>query len=105
VFCDTIKNYLVCDEHRGIFVHEGKIHSISKVNRRVRVRFDGVGGIVVVYNGVNFEVVDVEGDVYINNRGAFTGSVLHNACLLTFGRPGQKRYWVTFSSSHPEVIL
>lgn len=104
MLCDTIKNYLVRDEHRGIFVHNGAAHPISKANRRVRVRFPGAGGIVVFYNGVNFEVVEVEGDVYINNRGAFVGSVLHDACLLTFGCGGQRRY-VTFSSSQPEVIL
>ncbi|WP_081798206.1 serine/threonine-protein kinase [Pseudomonas sp. RL] len=107
VFCDTIKDHLVCDEHRGIFVYGGSVHTISKDNRRVGLRFNGVGGIVVVYDGINFEITDVEGDVYINNRGAFAGSRLHDACLLTFGRPelGSNRYWVTFSSSHPEVIL
>ncbi|MGN8250613.1 serine/threonine-protein kinase [Pseudomonas sp. SMV7] len=105
--CQVLKNHLVRDEHRGTFVYNNNLYELSKDNRRVSIKFKGYGGIVTVYDGVRFEVVGVEGDVYINNRVAVTGTVLHDACVLTFGRAELKsnRYWVTFSSSHPEVIL
>lgn len=107
VFCDVIQNHLVRDEHRGTFVYNEKLYQLSKDNRRVGLKFPGIGGIVAVYDGVRFEITSVEGDVYINNSAAIAGSILHNACVLTFGRAELKsnRYWVTFSSSHPEVIL
>ena len=105
--CDVIQNHLVRDEHRGTFVYNDKLYQLSKDNRRVGLKFPGIGGIVAVYDGVRFEITSVEGDVYINNSTAVPGSILYGACVLTFGRAELKsnRYWVTFSSSHPEVIL
>ena len=106
-FCDIIQNHLVRDEHRGTFVYNSNLYQLSKDNRQVGLKFNGLGGIVTVYDGVRFEITSVEGDVYINNRVAVPGAILHDACVLTFGRAELRnnRYWVTFSSSHPEVIL
>jgi serine/threonine protein kinase len=105
--CDTIKDHLVRDEHRGTFIYNDQLYTLSKDNRRVGIRFPSIGGIVAIYDGVRFEIISVEGDVYINNSAAVLGSILHDACVLTFGRAELKhnRFWVTFSSSHPEVIL
>ncbi|WP_167146023.1 serine/threonine-protein kinase [Pseudomonas sp. OTU750018] len=105
--CDTIQNHLVRDEHRGTFVYNDKLYTLSKDNRQVALKFPGIGGIGAVYDGVRFQITSVQGDVYINNSAAVVGSILHDACVLTFGRAELKshRYWVTFSSSHPEVIL
>ncbi|MOA59003.1 hypothetical protein D3C78_1835180 [compost metagenome] len=71
------------------------------------MRIPGVGELSVAYTGVSFEITGVAGDVYVNNRDAVPGMELHEACVLTFGKPERKsqRSWVTFSSSHPEVIL
>ena len=106
-FCSTIQKHLVRDEHRGTFAYGANLYQLSKDNRKVGIKFKGIGGLNAVYDGVEFKITAVDGDVYINNKVAEPGAILHEACVLTFGRAELKnnRYWVTFSSSHPEVIL
>ncbi|HHQ2523996.1 TPA: serine/threonine-protein kinase [Pseudomonas aeruginosa] len=105
--CDVIHKHLVRDEHRGTFVYGNKVYLLHKGNRNVTMKISGVGELSVAYTGVSFEITGVAGDVYVNNRDAAPGMELHEACVLTFGKPERKsqRSWVTFSSSHPEVIL
>lgn len=105
--CDILGNHLVRGEHIGTFVYSGKVYTLSKHQTQVGIKFAGWGEIVAVYDGIRFKINSVKGDVYINNSLAVPGAVLHEACVLTFGRAELKsnRYWVTFSSSHPEVIL
>lgn len=106
-FCSTIHKHLVRDEHRGIFTYGNDLFHLSKNARNVGIRFNGLGAIKAIYDGVEFKITSVSGDVYINNHVAVPDAILHEACVLTFGRPELKsrRSWVTFSSSHPEVIL
>ncbi|ECW1197165.1 serine/threonine protein kinase, partial [Salmonella enterica] len=45
-------------------------------------------------------------EVFINNMRPKVNTVLPNSCLLTFGAPHlRNRRFMTFSSSHPEVVL
>ncbi|WP_165493620.1 serine/threonine-protein kinase [Phytopseudomonas daroniae] len=106
-FSDTIQKHLVRDEHRGTFTYGNSLHHLSKNKNTVGIKFNGIGGINVAYDGVDFRITSITGDIYINNTAAKAGMLLHEACVITFGKPELKnnRYWVTFSSSHPEVIL
>lgn len=105
--CDVLHKQLVRDEHRGTFVYGNKVYQLHSGNRSVTMKIAGMGELSVNYTGVGFEITGVTGDVYINNSVAAAGMELHEACVLTFGKPELKslRSWVTFSSSHPEVIL
>jgi len=107
-FSQIIERHLVRDMHRGIFVEDNKpVFELSHAKRKVTIKIDKRGTLQVIYDGVEFRITLVEGDVYINNRPACFGDVLHEACLLTFGpiNQGSNRVWVTFSSSHPRMIL
>ena len=73
----------------------------------VNIKIGTLGKLSVEYDGLVFRISAVDGEVRINNHPAAVGNVLHDACLLSFGDRslGSSRQWVTFSSSHPEVVL
>lgn len=100
--------YLVRNKHRGLFVvGQNAIYELTNTNRNVSIDLGYLGKIRVDYNGLDFEVGAVTGDVYINNNPLLPGAKLSEACVLTFGKAELRynREWVTFSSSRPEVVL
>jgi eukaryotic-like serine/threonine-protein kinase len=100
--------HLVRGAHKGLFVQgSNAIYELSDSKPYVRITLGALGELMVRYEGVSFRVVGVTGSVFINNYAATPGTELPEACVLTFGDStlGSKRQWVTFSSSHPEVIL
>jgi serine/threonine-protein kinase len=95
-------------KHKGIFTQDtSRIFELSATNNFVKLTIGALGEISVSYDNFDFIVASVSGSVYINNIRAQPGAKLHEACVLTFGDTslGAYREWVTFSSSHPEVIL
>lgn len=108
VISELCARYLVRNEHRGLFVvGQNAIYELTHSNRNVSIDLGYLGAIRVDYNGLDFEVSAVTGDVYINNKPLLPGSKLSEACVLTFGKSELRynREWVTFSSSRPEVVL
>jgi eukaryotic-like serine/threonine-protein kinase len=73
----------------------------------VTLKIGTLGKLKVTYDGLRFSIAEVEGSVSINNVPAEPSQVLHEACVLGFGDAnlGAARQWVTFFSSHPEVVL
>lgn len=104
----TLALHLVRNQHKGLFVKDDAVvFELSSASPLVRIRIGVLGAISVRYNGLTFVVEAIVGNVTINNSVAMEGSVLPNSCCLGFGEQvlGAARKWVTFSSSHPEVIL
>jgi hypothetical protein len=59
------------------------------------------------YDGFDFLVQRISGDVFINNRRVNVGEALPGACVVTLGAPEKenKRRYITFDLSHPEIVL
>lgn len=103
--CNLLGSHLVRWQHRGIFVQgEEKVYELSDAQRNVRIKIGNLGTLKVSYDGLVFRIDEVEADVFVNNAPACVGASLPESCVLTFGS-GRGRQWVTFSSSHPEVML
>jgi len=105
---EGLARHLVHGRHRGLFVQgASKVVELSSAQPNVNLKIGTLGEIRVAYDGLLFHVVSVTGSVRINNSTANAGDVLHDACLLAFGDRslGPDQQWVTFSSSHPEVVL
>lgn len=103
-----LEKYLVANKHRGLFVEGTKgIYELSAKHKGVKLKIGSLGEIEVQYDGLNFIITYVLGDVYVNNIDAVAGTILPKSCLITFGEInlGPRRRFVTFSSSHPEVVL
>lgn len=96
------------NKHRGLFVQGmTKVYELSAAHTFVSLKIGTLGRLNVTYDGLQFVIAEVEGEVSINNVQAVPGHVLHDACVLGFGAAalGSGRQWVSFFSSHPEVVL
>lgn len=108
VLSEILGKNIVRGHHRGLLVQENKtVYELSAVNPNVTLKIGTLGEIDVDYDGLEFKISAVKGSVRINNRVVNVGDVLHEACLLSFGDSslGSGQHWVTFSASHPEVVL
>lgn len=96
------------NKHRGLFVQgTNTVFELSSEKPSVTVTIGTLGRLRVTYDGIRFTIAMVEGSVRINNVPAVPGHVLHEACAIGFGDEslGAARQWVSFFSSHPEVVL
>lgn len=103
-----LAKHLIRNKHRGLFLQGAeRVYELSAKHTFVSLKIGALGRVNVTYDGLRFSISEVEGSVYINNIPAEPGDLLHDACVLGFGAPtlGWGRQWVTFFSSHPEVVL
>jgi eukaryotic-like serine/threonine-protein kinase len=106
--CGVLEQHLLQGAHRGLFVQGSEtIYELSAEKPNVGIKIGTLGDLRVAYDGLSFRVTAVSGSVYINNVLAQPGTILHDACVLTYGTPdlGSGRQWVTFISSKPELVL
>lgn len=106
--CELLERHLLHGAHRGLFVQGSQeVYELSAAKPNVGIRIGSLGDLRVVYDGLSFRVTAVDGFVYINNVPVQPGTILHDACVLTYGAPelGAGRQWVTFISSRPELVL
>jgi len=99
---------LVRNSHRGNFIESNRsIYELSQQKTGVKLTIGNLGELRVAYDGLVFRVTAVSVGVYANNVQLAAGMVLHDSCVLTFGQPalGAQRQFVSFFSSHPEVVL
>ncbi len=104
----VLANHLSRNKHRGLFVQGIKtVYELSAKHPTVALEIGTLGKLKVVYDGLRFSIVEVVGSISINNVPAEPSHVLHEACVIGFGNAslGSSRQWVTFFSSHPEVVL
>jgi serine/threonine protein kinase len=108
VLSQTLAKHLVRGRHRGVFVQgNAKVVELSASASSATLKTGLLGELRVEYDELVFKISHVSGSVRINNVDAHVGMMLHDACLLAFGDRslGSKQVWVTFFSSHPEVVL
>jgi eukaryotic-like serine/threonine-protein kinase len=65
------------------------------------------GGLDIGYDGYEFTIRKVHGDVFVNNSPAVVGRKLHEGCLLSFGARalGGKRLHIPFRQSCTEIVF
>lgn len=103
---NILKKALVSGKHRGRFVQGARqVYELSSTSPFVRISLLNKGTLEVRYNGYEFNVVGILGNVMINRVQAQVGLELPEACVLAFGSDQTGRSFVTFSSSHPEIVI
>ncbi|HHH2169634.1 TPA: serine/threonine-protein kinase [Yersinia enterocolitica] len=103
----VLEKHLVANKHKGLFTEsERNVYELSSLKKGVKLKIPPLGEVDIYYDGLDFRITYLTGDVFVNNIRANIDSVLPRSCLLTFGAPHiRKRRFMTFSSSHPEVVL
>jgi len=104
---EVLAKHLLYNRHRALVVFKGKASYLDKKRPSVVLRLPSIGEIGIRYNGFDFIVENVSGEVFINNAIVATGSPLPGACVVTLGAPERKadRKYITFDLSHPEIVL
>jgi eukaryotic-like serine/threonine-protein kinase len=102
----AIKRRLLFGKHRAFVSYTGQEWLINIPGQVVNLT-STYGAASVSYDGLGFTVVNVVGEVYINNLAATSGTALPSSCVLTFGDAirGRDRAYVTIDLSHPEVAV
>ena len=104
---NVLAQRLLFGRHRAHLSTEVNEYDLNTPGQGVTLNIEGMGRIVILYNGVQFMITSVSGDVFVNNSRVAVGEALPGASVITIGAPhlGARRTFVTFDISHPEVVL
>ncbi len=94
---------LLRNKHRARIVTASKVLELHAGNRAINIS-SSVGSVRITYDGVDFSVAEVTGDVYVNNTRVAVGFKMLSACVITIGATGPNRAFVTFDVSNPEIM-
>lgn len=100
---DMLARQLLRNRHRATVILNDTVHTLDSKNRQIVLNAK-VGNLTVEYDGLDFRIKSVSGDVYINNTPATKDTVVPGCCVLTFGNNNSNRKFVTFDISNPEVM-
>lgn len=103
--CGTLR---LKGQHKGLFFSErSTVYELSAQQPTVRINIGPLGELRAAYDGTQFKVTGVTGNVFINNVAAVAGQPLHDACVVTFGSfdVGRNRQYISFICSKPEIVL
>ncbi|NIJ78589.1 serine/threonine-protein kinase [Xanthomonas campestris] len=104
---DLLAKLLLFDRHQALVVYKGKASYLNSSKRNVSAVLPAMGSIEITYDGMDFLVSDVQGDVFINYGRTSKGQILPGSCVVALGAPdkGSDRRYVTFDLASPEVVL
>jgi serine/threonine protein kinase len=106
---DEIGKYLLWNTHQATAVVDGgDSHVLNSAKRSVKLKLGSIGSFEMHYDGFDFLLKNVAGEVFMNNIPALSDSKIPGACVVALGRRGrhyQERKFITFDVSNPEVTL
>jgi len=103
---DRLARRILYGKHRAVVSSSGQIHELSDPGKSIFLKA-GTDQIRIKYDGLQFTVESLAGDVFLNNTSTNIGSVLPDSCVITLGGPALKwnRTFAPFNVSHPGVVL
>jgi serine/threonine-protein kinase len=99
---------LTFGRHTACVMMAGKPpYAVTTDTKKVSTLTTPHGGLDIGYDGYEFAIRKLHGDVFVNNSPALVGQRLHEGCLLTFGSKalGGSRLFVPFRQSSPEIVF
>jgi len=104
---DLVGNHLLKGRHRALIVYGKNQYTLENTNQLVRLNVQSYGSLQIKYDGLNFSIPSVSGEVFVNNQLAQQGQLLPKGCVITVGNlsRGANRAFITFDISNPEVVL
>ena len=105
---DALMSELTFGKHAACVMMAGKPpYAVTTDTKKVSTLATPHGALEIGYDGYEFAIRKLHGDVFINNAPAMEGQRLHEGCLLTFGGRalGGSRLFVPFRQSSPEIVF
>jgi eukaryotic-like serine/threonine-protein kinase len=104
---DILQKHILQGKHNARVSDGTTAVMLTKVGQNARIALGTVGSAFVGYDGLDFVLSQVTGDVYVNGVPAQANMRLPHSCVIIIGAPnlGSDRKFITFDVSHPEVVL
>ncbi|MDK4706359.1 serine/threonine-protein kinase [Rhizobium sp. CNPSo 4062] len=106
---NSIERVLLRDRHRARVVIGGKVNELHSGKRTATPTVSASGTVRsqlgIEYDGNDFLVRSVMGEVLANNRALTVGSKLPPSCVLAFNVAKNNYYYATFDISNPEYMV
>ncbi|MDD2179968.1 serine/threonine protein kinase [Acidovorax sp. D2M1] len=104
---DLLARHVLFDRHQALLVFQGRALHLNAGSRSVNLSLPNMGQIQIRYDGLDFRVQSLGGDVLVNNRQLNVGDGLPGSCVIALGAQdqGNRRRYITFDLSHPEIVL
>lgn len=102
-----LAKYILRDRHKALLVANGQEHVLDAKVKSVGIGSALLGKFNLRYDGLDFYIDYVSGDVYLNNKAIKITTLLPGSCVVVVGSPdkGMGRLSVSIDVSHPEVVL
>ncbi|KRR09985.1 hypothetical protein CQ12_06125 [Bradyrhizobium jicamae] len=94
---------LLRDKHRARVGTQKQAYELNASKRTVNLTFKNQGSLSIRYDGYDFKITALTGNVYVNNTKASVGMTMLSACVITIGSAAPRAF-VTFDISNPEVM-
>jgi serine/threonine-protein kinase len=104
----VLKRHLLFNRHQALAVHKGQATYINSSEPFVSLDALPIGRVDIQYDGLQFKIVDMEGEVSINNRTPDLFQEIPGSCVISLGgghRRAAERMFITFDVSYPEVVV
>ncbi|MGP6441557.1 serine/threonine-protein kinase [Rahnella aceris] len=105
---DALQRHILFNSHKAYINHNGVFYILDVTHPTVSLKVANVGEIEIKYNGYEFYIARISGEVYINNRTPIASEFFPHSCVIIIGsqaRRSNQRSFITFDISHPEVVL
>jgi eukaryotic-like serine/threonine-protein kinase len=104
---NSLEKELLQGRHKATIWSGGEVHFLDELGKGVRIARGQTDSLKIAYDGYEFVIREVAGDIYVNGVAVGAGHVLEGSCVIILGHPDEQaaRKFVTFDISHPEVIV
>lgn len=104
---DEIGKYLLMGMHQALTVFDGKTHILNSSSVKATIKYNPIAACSLQYDGLEFKITDVQGEIFINNIFIDKPTVIEGACVIVLGDQSRRgsRKFLTFDVSNPEVTL
>lgn len=103
----VLEKELLYGKHKATIVYGANVYFLEQVGKGVKIARGTTDHLKIFYNGYEFLMQEVSGNVYVNGVVVLAGYVLEGSSVIILGHPsdGALRKFVTFDISHPEVVV
>lgn len=100
-----ISRYLLKDRHQALAVMNNKPYYLNNSNKKALLSLPDRGSFEISYDGLRFYLDKITGMVFMNSLHVHEKTELVNSCVVAIGTNENRRSYITFDVSSPEVIL
>jgi serine/threonine-protein kinase len=102
-----LKRHVLRGKHQALINVAGQLHYLNSSNPVVTVTSGTRGSVQIRYDGEQFLVISVTGQVAVNNQSVSVGFEFPGSSVIAFGAAatGNDRVYATFDVSHPGVSV